>query len=192
MFTNGAWSTNLILPPGTGALVVAPSAFIFTIVGYVLNHDGSPLTNPDALTPPPVYSGLNGLVLLGDKAPVSNTGTNIFINILGRLPYKWEQVITLSSTSTYLGHGNWDSLPTLALGEAAFLFIMSEPVPSLTIIYTNNQAIVSWPFSESDWTLQTNSTLSASTWGNYQGSIVNNRISISWPVGNLFFRLSYP
>jgi hypothetical protein len=158
----------------------------------MLNHDGSPLANPDALTPPPVYSGPNGLVLLGDKAPVSNTNINIFINILGRLPYKGEQVITLSATNTYLGHGIWDSVPALPLGEAAFINIISEPVPSLTIIYANNQAIVSWPFTISDWTLQTNSTLCAGTWGNYQGSIVNNRITISWPSGNLFFRLSYP
>ena len=194
-FTNGSWSINMILPPGTGALVFAPSAFTNTIFGYVLGHDGSPVTNEAgfAFPPPPVFSGPNGVYLLGDKAPVvGNTGTNIFVNILGRLPYTGEQVASLSGTSTYLGHGMWDLVPTLDVGEAAFFNIKSERAPSLTIIYTNNQAIVSWPSSASDWTLQTNNTLAVGTWGNYLGSVVNNRVTNSPPTANVFFRLSYP
>jgi hypothetical protein len=36
--------------------------------------------------------------LLGDKSPVLDTGRNIFLNILGRLPHIGEQVIQLSGT----------------------------------------------------------------------------------------------
>lgn len=66
-FTNGAWTSNLKLPPGTGVLVVAPLQFINLIVGIVLNHDGSILTS-DNLTIPSVFSGSNGIYLLGDKS----------------------------------------------------------------------------------------------------------------------------
>jgi hypothetical protein len=194
-FINGSWSVNMILPPGMGALVAAPMPFTNTIQGYVLGHDGSPITNEAGLgfPPPPLHSGPNGVYLLGDKAPVvGNAGTNIFINILGRLPYTGEQIASLSVTCTYLGHGMWDSVPTLGVGEAAFFNIISEPAPSLTIIYTKNQAVVSWPSSASDWTLQTNNNLAEGTWGNYLGSVVNSRVTDSPPTANVFFRLSYP
>jgi hypothetical protein len=189
-FSNGVWSIDLILPPGTGALVFAPAPFTATINGYVLDHDGNTLTS-DNTTLPPLYTGPNGIYLLGDKCPVVDIGTNIFLNILGRLPYIGEQVIQFSDTSTYLGNGMWDSIPTLGLGDAAFLNIISEPAPSLTIIYTNHQAIVSWPSSVLGWTLQTNNNLSTGTWGNYGGSVINNTVTNSTPAGNVFFRLSY-
>lgn len=194
-FSKGSWSVNLMLPPGTGALVFAPSAFTNLALGNILDHDGSWVTNEAGFEfpSPPIFSGPNGVYLLGDKALViDNTGTNIFINILGRLPYTGEQVISLTNTSTYLGHGMWDSIPTLGVGQSAFFNIMSEPAPTLTIIHTNNQSIVSWPPSPSDWTLQTNNNLTGGIWGNYGGSIVNNTVTISPPSTNLFFRLSYP
>jgi len=185
---------DLLLPSGTGVLMCVPSAFRITILGDVLGHDGSLVTNEAGFDfhPPPVYSGPNGVYLLGDKTPITNTGTNIFINILGRLPYTGEQVISLSATNTYLGHGMWDSVPTLGIGQAAFLNIISEPAPPLTIIYTNNQAIVSWPSSPSDWTLQTNNNLAGGTWGNHPGSLVSRSVTNSAPTANVFFRLSYP
>ena len=108
------------------------------------------------------------------------------------MPYTGEQVASLSSTSTYLGHGMWDSVPTLAVAEAAFFNIKSEPAPMLTIIYTNNQVIVSWPPSASDWTLQTNNNLAGGTWAGYVGSIANNSVTNSPATANVFFRLSYP
>lgn len=189
-FTNGSWSTNLILPPGTGALVVAPSQFTNAIAGSILNHDGSPFLYD--LTPPPLFSGPNGIYLLGDKAPVIDAGTNIFLNILGRMPFVGEQVTLLTGISTYLGNGAWDSIPTLGISDAAFLKIMTEPSPSLTIVYTNNLAIVSWQPPVSVWTLQTNNNLVMGTWGNYVGTIINNTVTNSPTTGNLFFRLSYP
>ena len=191
-FTNGSWTTNLTLLPGTGALVVTPSPSTNAFAGIVLGHNGqSDLTT--LLNPPPLFTGPNGIYLLGDKCgPFVDTGTNVFINILGRFPFVGEQVIKLSGTSTYLGNGQWDSVPTLAVGEAAFLNINSEPPPPLTIQYNNNQAIISWPFSPSDWTLQTNDNLTAHAWGNYAGSVANNSVTNSPLAGNLFFRLSYP
>jgi uncharacterized repeat protein (TIGR03803 family) len=63
------------------------------------------------------------------------------------------------------------------------------PPPSLTIIYANNQAIVSWPSSVSGWILQTNNQLAAGAWGNYTGLIISNTMTNSPTKGNLFFRL---
>lgn len=195
-FSKGVWSADLILPPGTGALVVTPVPFTNTVTGILLNHDGSFLTN-NIETLPNVFSGPAGIYLLGDKSPViDNTGTKIFLDILGRMPFVGEQVTQISgtntSTSTYLGNGQWDSVPILAVGTAAFFNIKSEPPPELTIIYANNQAIVSWPSTVSPWTLQTNTDLATGVWGNYAGPVINNTVTNSLPTGNLFFRLSYP
>ena len=63
---------------------------------------------------------------------------------------------------------------------------------SLTIIYANKQAIVSWPSSVLGCTLQTNSNLATGTWGNYPGPIISNTVTNSPTKGNLFFRLRYP
>lgn len=191
VFTNGSWSTNLSLPPGTGGLVITPSPFTNSVNGYVLNHDGSPLTN-DSLTIPPAFSGPNGIYLLGDKTIVNDVGTNIFLNIIGRMPFVGEQVITLSGTNTYLGNGSWDSVPTLNIGQAAFLNIISVPAPQLSIARTNQQIIVSWPSSLNVWTLQTNSDLTTTNWGNYSGSVANNSITNSPTTEPVFFRLFYP
>jgi hypothetical protein len=129
-YTNGNWTIDFTLTPGTGARLSTLAAFTNTFVGDVLDHDGSELTNLN-FTLPPVFSGSGGTYLLGDKAPVADTGTNIFLNILGRLPNVGEQITTLDNlaqtytTSTYLGNGNWDHLPELGVGQAAFLNIGS-------------------------------------------------------------------
>lgn len=130
-YLDGSWTLDLILDPGTGALLNTPSAFTNTFVGVVLNHDGTYLTGQSGLTPPPVFSGPNGTYLLGDMAPTVDTGTNIFLNIFGRLPNAGEQVTTLSGTSTYLGNGDWDNVPTLGVGQAAFFTIESVPEPNV-------------------------------------------------------------
>jgi len=59
----------------------------------------------------------------------------------------------------------------------------------LTIIYANNQAIVSWPSSVSGWTLQTNNQLAGGAWNNFSGPIISNTMTNSPTKGNLFFRL---
>ena len=124
---SGAWSTNFTLNPGTGARLTSPSIFTNTFVGEVQSHNGGPFNEP--LTPPPLFVGPNGLYLLGDKAPFANSGANIFLNIIGRMPNVGEQVITLTSTSTYLGGGNWDNIPSMAVSDAAFLNIGPVVVP---------------------------------------------------------------
>lgn len=128
-YLNGNWTVDFTLGPGTGAELNTASAFTNTFAGTVLNHDGTVYTGTSVLTPPPVFSGPNGTCLLGDLAPTGDSGTNIFLNILGRLPNVGEQVTTLSGTSTYLGDGAWDNLPTLDVGQAAFLTIESVPEP---------------------------------------------------------------
>lgn len=125
--SGNAWTLDLTLNPGTGALLVAPSAFTTTFVGYVDDHAGNPYTGTAIIPPPPLFSGPDGIYLLGDKSPIADTGTDIFLNILGRLPNIGEQVSTYAGTSTYLGDGNWDVIPTLNVGDAAFLNIGGGP-----------------------------------------------------------------
>jgi len=129
VLSGGAWSMDFTLNPGTGARLTTSINFINTFVGNPLNHDGSSLQGPP--TTPPVYTGPNGIFLLADACPTDDTGTDIFLNILGRQPTVGEQVITLSSTSTYLGSGNWSGgVPTLDAGASAFLNVGPVPEPT--------------------------------------------------------------
>jgi len=135
VFNNGSWSVDLTLLPGTGAELIAPSSFSTTFVGNVDGHDGNLLTQM-SLPPPPVFTGPNGVYLRSDACPTEDVGTDIFLNIFGRLPNPGEQVTLLNSatqiytTDTYLGNGSWDNVPTLNVGEAAFFNINSVPEPS--------------------------------------------------------------
>jgi hypothetical protein len=70
--------------------------------------------------------------------------------------------------------------------------VQTPGAPVLTITYSGNQAIVSWPSSVTGWTLQTNNNLATGSWGNYLGTVVNNSATNSPPKGNLFFRLTQP
>jgi hypothetical protein len=67
--------------------------------------------------------------------------------------------------------------------------VQTPGAPTLTITYSGNQAIVSWPAGVTGFTLQTNSTLASGTWGNYLGPVANNSVTNAPPKGNLFFRL---
>jgi hypothetical protein len=130
--TGTGWSQNFTLEPGTGALLNTLQLFTNTFVGDVLSHNGGPYADP--LTPAPIYSGPNGIFLLGDKSPVASTGNDIFLNILGRAPHVGEQVMTLTTTSTYLGGGSWDLLPTLDVSGAVFLNVGPVPEPSVAAL----------------------------------------------------------
>ena len=68
--------------------------------------------------------------------------------------------------------------------------VQSPGAPTLTIKYSGNQAIISWPPSVTGWTLQTNTTVAGGSWGNYLGPVANNSVTNSPPRGNLFFRLT--
>ena len=67
--------------------------------------------------------------------------------------------------------------------------VQTPGAPLLTLAHVGNQAIVSWPAAASGWILQTNKNLSADTWGNFSGGIVNNRMTNTLVNANLFFRL---
>ena len=67
-------------------------------------------------------------------------------------------------------------------------------VPALTIGFTAlNSLVVSWP-SLGSYTLQSNADLTTANWVNYGGAFTTsngtNSVTISPPVGNLFFRLT--
>ena|SRR5579871_4904828 len=78
---------------------------------------------------------------------------------------------------------------SLTGGFWALYTVQTPGAPILTITYGSNQAVVSWPSSVTGWTLQTNNNLATGAWGNYAGVIINNVVTNSPPVGNLFFRL---
>ena len=136
VFQSGAWTLDMTLLPGIGARLTTSSTFTNTFVGAVLNHDGNVLTNLYAISPPPLFVGSAGVYLFGDAAPMVNTGTDVFLNILGRLPVAGEQVTLLDAfsqtltTSTYLGDNAWDAIPTLSVSQAAFFNIAAVPEPS--------------------------------------------------------------
>lgn len=192
VFTNHAWTTNVMLPPGMGALLVTSNNFTNLVTGYVLNHDGTPVTNGFlGFVPPPVFTNTNGIYPLADMAPTVDVGTNIFVNILGRPPFPGEQVITLTATNTYFGNGTWDNIPVLDPGQSVFLNIQSVAPPVLTIVQINNQVIVSWPSAYTNWTLQTNGDLLNGTWANYTGPIVNTSVTNLPVQGQLYYRLFF-
>jgi len=168
-----AWSIDFTLLPGIGARLTTTSTFTATFVGEVLTHDGSPLTGEHRL--PPVFSGPNGIYLLGDKSPVYSTGTNVFLHVLGRLPNPGEQFTRLNAgnqtyiTSTYLGNGTWNLVPTLGVGEAGFFNIgpVGEPParPSLSInLLGTTQVRVAWETNSVGYALQSSAAVESSQW----------------------------
>jgi hypothetical protein len=73
--------------------------------------------------------------------------------------------------------------------------VQTTGAPTLSITKSGNSAIISWPYPSTGFYLQTNSILSKTNWVNYTGTIVtngagtSNSVTITPPVGNLFFRL---
>jgi hypothetical protein len=74
--------------------------------------------------------------------------------------------------------------------------VQTPGAPLLTITYSGNQAIVSWPSPSTGFTLQTNGNLATGTWGNYGGIVGDNgtikTVTNAPPTGTLFFRLIHP
>jgi hypothetical protein len=166
--TNGVWTTNFVLPPGTGARLITGAIFTNTFVGKVLGHDGEPVLSGD-LGLPPVYTGPDGVFLLGDKAPVTSMGAEIFTNILGRGPDVGEKITRFNPvsqtfvTSTYLGAGNWDIVPTLNVGEAAF-FTIGTPLWLNISIPAAGKVLLSWSTNPPGYSLQSAAQLTAAAW----------------------------
>lgn len=102
--------------------------------------------------------------------------------------YSVSGTIGQPDASSALTGGNY----SLTGGYWALYAIQTPGAPLLTITYTGNRAIVSWPLSVAGWILQTNSNLATPTWGNYLGSVVNNSITNLPTRGNVFFRLTQP
>jgi hypothetical protein len=83
-------------------------------------------------------------------------------------------------------------------GFWSLLAVVQTPgAPLLTITHSGNSVIVSWPLSSGGFTLQQNGNLAnAAGWSTYGGTVSTNNgvnsITITPPVGNLFFRLCHP
>jgi hypothetical protein len=135
-FADGAWSANLTLDPGTGALLNTSSSFNNYFVGTVENPDGTIATGGGASGVAPVFSGPNGVYFLSCKSPFALSGDQVLQYILGRGPNEGEQVTTLNAltqtyTTTTYHDGAWSNGdPTLAVGSAAMINIGPVPEPS--------------------------------------------------------------
>jgi hypothetical protein len=93
--------------------------------------------------------------------------------------------------------GQHDASPAMSGGQYSVTggfwslvnLVQTPGAPLLTISYAANQVIVSWSPSATGWTLQTNSDLLTTNWGNYTGAVVNNTVTNLPAARNLFFRL---
>ena len=138
-FHDYSWSLDFPLPIGTGARVRTPSAFNGQFSGEFCDPAGEPFDG-GYLLPPPVFSGPNGIYLLGDKCAVEQTGEMIFYWVLGRWPNVGEQITRLDAstqtyiTSTFREDLTWDTFPSLGVGEAAFFNVGPVPEPSVAAL----------------------------------------------------------
>lgn len=69
------------------------------------------------------------------------------------------------------------------------VFQPASAAPKLTIVHSRTQLIISWPASVTGFSLQTNTTLAKTNWGNYLGPVADNSATISPSQPKLFFRL---
>ena len=102
--------------------------------------------------------------------------------------YALSGTIGQPDASIALTGGNY----TLTGGFWAIYAVQMPGAPLLTIVYANNQAIVSWPLSATGWTLQTNSNVATTNWVNYAGTVVNNIVTNTTAGTRLFYRLFQP
>jgi hypothetical protein len=84
---------------------------------------------------------------------------------------------------------------SLTGGFWALISVVQTPgAPWLTITHSGDSVMVSWPSSFTGWTLQQNANLATAGWTPTSYYIVNidgtNSITITPPMGNLFFRLA--
>ena len=75
--------------------------------------------------------------------------------------------------------------------------VQTPGAPRLTISHSGNSVSVSWPVAPGGFTLQQNGNLAnAAGWSTYGGTVSTNNgvssITLTPPVGNLFFRLYHP
>lgn len=136
-YNGSAWSVNLTLNPGTGALLTTPAAFTNTFVGNVVYTPGPPPNND--ILPSTVFVEVAGMHLLASATPVSypGSGYSAFDVIIGRAPRNGEQFIWLNEqtqtyhTTTYYTGTGWDNgEPVLGVGDAAFFNVLPVPEPT--------------------------------------------------------------
>ncbi len=73
--------------------------------------------------------------------------------------------------------------------------VQTAGAPTLTITHSGNSVKVSWPYPSTGWTLEQNSDLTTANWSTnsvISNDGMNNFITITSPMGNLFFRLQHP
>lgn len=84
---------------------------------------------------------------------------------------------------------------SLTGGFWALYAIQTAGAPRLIIAFTaTNTVIISWPFSETTWTLQQSATLNGANWETSPATVnansTGNFIIETLPVGNRFYRLT--
>jgi sugar lactone lactonase YvrE len=145
---------------------------------YVADSDNNTIRNITPLGTNWVTSTLGGIA--GTSGSADGAGTNALFN----LPY---DVAVDGTGNLYVADA---SNNTIRMGRTAAV----TAVPNLTVRFAApNSVVVSWP-NLGSYTLQTNKNLTVTNWANYGGAITTanstNSITVSPPMGNLFFRLT--
>jgi hypothetical protein len=116
----------------------------------------------------------------------TSSGTN------GASVYSVSGTIGQQDASTAMTGGNY----SLTGGFWSLIaLVQNAGAPMLTIAQSGNSAIISWPAPSTGFFLQTNSNLATTNWSIFNGTIVlngagtSNSVTITPPVGNMFFRL---
>jgi hypothetical protein len=99
--------------------------------------------------------------------------------------YQLSGTIGQPDASPQMTGGNF----SLTGGFWSLYAVQTPGAPLLTITYSGNQAVVSWPSSVTGWTLQTNGNLSTTNWANYAGTILNNSLTNPITGAHMFYRL---
>lgn len=117
-------------------------------------------------------------------------GTSVGTN--GSAVYAVSGTIGQQDASTAMTGGNY----SVTGGFWGLISLVQTPgAPLLTITQSPGSATVSWPSPSTGFFLQTNSNLAHTSWANFVGAITTNAagttnsVTITPPVGNLFFRL---
>jgi len=136
-------------------------------------------------TAPVVAVSLNGVVAF--------SATNDFPT-LSNYWQTWSFYFTASATNTTLLFTGANSSRVAYIGLDNVMVTGSGP-PLVIVLSEPNSVVVSW-LNTGSYTLQTNSILSTSSWNAYGGTINTsngtNSVTITPPLGNLFFRLANP
>jgi hypothetical protein len=115
----------------------------------------------------------------------TSAGTN------GATVYSISGTIGQQDAGTAMAGGNY----SLTGGFWSYIaLVQTAGAPTLSIARSNNSAIISWPYPSTGFVLQTNGNLANTNWLNFTGTIStntpgSNTVTITPPVGNLFFRL---